>query len=99
MVVYDDVDLLVAMFDSGVNLESETFGEYRSSGRRHRLSARWRPGRFCSSCRLLRGEIRTDAAPRSNSRLGLEVVRMIEAVDASLEANGARVSLGETLVA
>ena len=40
--------------------------------------------------------IETSSPPRSSSLLGLEVVRMIEAVDASLEANGSRVQLSET---
>jgi hypothetical protein len=39
---------------------------------------------FCSS-------IRSGEAPRSSAALGLEVVRMLEAVDLSLARQGARV--------
>ena len=37
--------------------------------------------------------IRTGQTPLSSAELGVEVVRMIEAVDASLAAQGARVEL------
>jgi predicted dehydrogenase len=101
MVVYDDTsNEPVRVFDSGVNLPNpETFGEYRLSYRTGDIvSPRVDAAEpllleladFCES-------IRTGAPPRSNSRLGLEVVRMIEAVDASLEANGARVALGDAV--
>ena len=33
--------------------------------------------------------------PRSSSALGLEVVRMIEAVDPSIELGGAKVAVGQ----
>ena len=39
--------------------------------------------------------IRTGVEPRSSAELGLEVVRMIEAVDLSLQRNGVRVELAE----
>jgi hypothetical protein len=37
------------------------------------------------------------AAPRSSADLGLEVVRIIEAVDASLAAAGSRVAVDDVL--
>ena len=37
--------------------------------------------------------IRDGGTPRSSAQLGLDVVRMIEAVDASLEHDGARVDI------
>jgi len=37
--------------------------------------------------------VRTGAAPRSSAALGVDVVRMIEAVDRSLAASGAPVTL------
>ena len=40
--------------------------------------------------------IRTGATPRSSAELGLEVVRTIEAVDASLANGGARVEVTTT---
>ena len=40
--------------------------------------------------------IRTHRQPRSSAALGLEVVRMIEAVDASLASGGAKTSVAAT---
>ncbi|MGZ4385454.1 MAG: Gfo/Idh/MocA family protein [Gaiellaceae bacterium] len=99
MVVYDDTSSEpVRVFDSGVTLpDPETFGEYRLTYRTGDIvSPRVDPAEplsleladFCSA-------IRSDSAPRSSAELGLEVVRMVEAVDASLERQGARVSLAE----
>jgi hypothetical protein len=39
--------------------------------------------------------VRTAATPRSSTELGVEVVRMVEAVDVSLASGGARVPLGD----
>jgi predicted dehydrogenase len=102
MVVYDDTsNEPVRVFDSGVNLPNpETFGEYRLS---------YRTGDIVSprvdAAEPLLVELRdfcraivTGDAPVSSSLLGLEVVRMIEGVDASLEANGTRVALAEPVV-
>ena len=97
MVVYDDSsNEPVRVFDSGVMLPNpETFGEYKLSYRTGDIvSPHVAPEEplalemtdFCSA-------IRTGSAPRSSRELGLEVVRMIEAVDASLAHNGARVEL------
>jgi predicted dehydrogenase len=99
MVVYDDTSPEpVRVFDSGVTLpDPETFGEYRLTYRTGDIvSPRIDPAEplflelsdFCSA-------IRDDSSPRSSAELGLEVVRMVEAVDASLERDGARVSLAE----
>ena len=103
MVVYDDTsNEPVRVFDSGVALPNpETFGEYNLTYRTGdivspRIAAseplQLELTDFCES-------IRTGMAPRSSAALGLEVVRMIEAVDASLASNGARAvvagSLGE----
>jgi hypothetical protein len=38
--------------------------------------------------------IRSGSTPRSSAAIGLEVVRMIEAVESSLELDGARVEVG-----
>ena len=43
-------------------------------------------GDFCDAIRL-------GTTPRSSAELGIEVVRIIEAVDRSLEAEGARIEL------
>jgi predicted dehydrogenase len=92
----------VRIFDSGVSLpDPETFGEYRMT---------YRSGDILSP-RVDAAEplaleltdfatcIRNGDAPRSSGQLGLEVVRMIEAVDASLAASGARVELAPVAVA
>ena len=97
MVVYDDVsNEPVRIFDSGVMVEDpQSFGEFQLSYRTGAIvSPAMRPleplqvemADFCDS-------IRTGASPRSSAQLGVEVVRMIEAVDTSLDAQGARVEL------
>jgi predicted dehydrogenase len=99
MVVYDDVsNEPVRLFDSGVMLRNpETFGEFKLS---------YRTGDIVSPhievaeplylemedfCKAILGY----GNPRSNYQVGLDVVRMVEAVDASLDENGARVELPE----
>jgi predicted dehydrogenase len=95
MVVYDDTsNESVRIFDSGVTMpDPASFGEYRLSYRTGSIvSPRVEPaepllvelGDFCNA-------IRSGESPRSNAQLGLEVVRMIEAVDRSLAAGGARI--------
>jgi predicted dehydrogenase len=97
MVVYDDTSKEpVRIFDSGVQLpDPETFGEYRLTYRTGDIvSPQIRAAEplsleladFCES-------IRTGGVPRSSAALGLEVVRMIEAVDSSLAAGGSPVEL------
>ena len=97
MVVYDDVsNEPVRIFDSGVLVEDpQSFGEFQLSYRTGEIvSPAMRPleplqlemADFCHS-------IQTGQTPVSSAQLGVEVVRMIEAVDASLDAQGARVEL------
>ena len=97
MVVYDDTsNEPVRVFDSGAVLpDPESFGEYRMTYRTGdivspRIGAAEPLGLemqdFCTA-------IRTGREPRSHASLGLEVVRMIEAVDRSLELDGAKVHL------
>jgi predicted dehydrogenase len=97
MVVYDDTsNEPVRIFDSGVQLpDPGTFGEYKLTYRTGSIvSPNVRAAEplaaemtdFCAA-------IRTGSTPRSSSAVGLEVVRMIEAVDASLAEQGARVEL------
>ena len=98
MVVYDDTsNEPVRVFDSGVVLpDPETFGEYRLSyrtgdivslhiGAAEPLGLEMQD--FCAA-------IRTGESPRSSAELGLEVVRVIEAVDRSLSLEGAKVRVG-----
>ncbi|HWJ43950.1 MAG TPA: Gfo/Idh/MocA family oxidoreductase, partial [Gaiellaceae bacterium] len=97
MVVYDDTsNEPVRIFDSGASLPNpETFGEYKMTYRTGDIvSPRIEVAEplyleladFCSS-------IRSKTQPRSSAQLGLEVVRVVEAVDASLAQNGARVEV------
>jgi predicted dehydrogenase len=98
MVIYDDTsNEPVRIFDSGVALrDPETFGEYRLTYRTGDIVSLQvdaaeplflELGDFCAA-------IRTGSAPRSSMELGLEVVRMIEAVEASLDLEGTRVKVG-----
>jgi predicted dehydrogenase len=100
MVVYDDTsNEPVRIFDSGASLPNpETFGEYKMTYRTGDIiSPRIEVAEplyleladFCSS-------IRSKGHPRSSAQLGLEVVRVVEAVDASLAQNGARVEVAKS---
>jgi predicted dehydrogenase len=97
MVTYDDTsNEPVRVFDSGVVVPNpETFGEYRLT---------YRTGDIVSphvgiaeplSLELadFSNAIRTGAPTRSSAELGIEVIRIIEAVDRSLDAGGARIEL------
>jgi predicted dehydrogenase len=98
MVVYDDVsNEPVRIFDSGVMLDDpQSFGEFQLSYRTGDIVSPAMPPSeplrlemedFCNA-------IRTGADPLSSAELGVEVVRMIEAVDASLSSSGSRVAVG-----
>jgi predicted dehydrogenase len=98
MLVYDDTSTEpVRVFDSGVLLQNpESFGEHNLTYRSGDILSPHVPaaeplliemGDFCRA-------IRTGQPPRSHSDLGVEVVRMIEAVDDSIRLQGARVDVG-----
>jgi len=101
MVVYDDTSVEpVRIFDSGVSLPDPTnFGEYRLT---------YRSGSILSPhvevteplaleledfCAAIEGR----STPRSSAQVGLDVVRMVEAVDQSLEARGSPVAIQDPL--
>jgi len=97
MIVYDDVsNEPVRIFDSGVMLDQpQSFGEFQLSYRTGEiLSPAVRPAEplslemddFCEA-------IRRGRSPRSSAKLGVEVVRVIDAVDASLASAGSRIAL------
>ena len=99
MIVYEDTSPeQVRIFDRGVDLvDPQTFGEFQLSYRsgdvltphlRADEPLRLELDDFVSA-------IRARAQPRSNAQLGLEVVRMIEATEVSLEYNSAPVSLDD----
>jgi predicted dehydrogenase len=98
MVVYDDTsNEPVRVFDSGVLARNpETFGEYRLTYRTGSIVSppveaveplRLELADFCAA-------IKAGGTPRSSAQLGFDVVRIIEAVDASLAQQGARVQVG-----
>ena len=97
MAVYDDTsNEPVRVFDAGVvPNDPSTFGEYQLTYRTGDIvSLRvdtveplgLETQDFCNAIRL-------GSHPVSSAELGLEVVRMIEAVDASLDREGARIAL------
>jgi predicted dehydrogenase len=97
MVTYDDTsNEPVRVFDSGVVVPNpETFGEYRLTYRTGDIVSphvgiaeplSLELADFCNA-------IRTGTPARSSAELGIEVIRIIEAVDRSLDAGGARVEL------
>jgi predicted dehydrogenase len=101
MVVYDDTsNEPVRVFDSGVTLRTpETFGEYQLTYRTGDIVS---PQLEIAEPLFLEAQdfcaaIRSGGTPRSSAALGLEVVRIVEAVDTSLERDGARVELGPAL--
>jgi predicted dehydrogenase len=98
MVVYDDTSSTepVRIYDSGVAMPNpSTFGEYKLTYRTGDVIApRVEPIEplaleLADFCRC----IREDEQPRSSAQLGVDVVRTIEAVDASLRRNGAVVEV------
>jgi len=89
----------VRIFDAGVDLpDPATFGEYKLTYRAGAIVSPHVPPAeplllemqdFCAA-------IREGVEPRSSALLGLEVVRMIEAVGDSFALNGARVPVPTT---
>jgi predicted dehydrogenase len=98
MVVYDDTSSEpVRVFDSGVMVKDpETFGEYQLAYRAGDILSPRVDAAEPLELELadFAAAIRSGTPPRSNAELGLDVVRMIEAVDSSLENDGARVNVG-----
>jgi len=102
MVVYDDVsNEPVRIFDSGVLLsDPQSFGEFQLSYRTGDIVSPAVPAaeplqlEMADFCRA----IRTGEVPRSSAHLGVEVVKIIEAVDVSLASGGGRVPLAEDTV-
>jgi predicted dehydrogenase len=103
MLMYDDTSHEpVRVFDSGVLVrDPESFGEHQLTYRTGDIVSPHVPageplllemGDFCDT-------IRRGTEPRSSLSLGIEVVRMIEAVDRSLANGGARIDLGAGVIA
>jgi predicted dehydrogenase len=100
MALYDDTsNEPVRIFDAGVNLpDPSSFGEYKLSYRTGSIVSPHLPPAeplllemqdFCAA-------IREEREPCSSASLGLEVVRMIEAVDESFSMSGARVEIEDS---
>ena len=97
MIVYDDISPEpVRIFDSGVSCrEPQTFGEFQLSYRMGDIiSPRLANAEpllleMLDFCRAVRGL----CAPTSSGQLGVEVVRVIEAVEDSLARGGERVAV------
>ncbi len=97
MIVYDDTSSEpVRVFDSGVDLRApESFGEFNLSYRKGDIvSPRVEVvepllEEMLDFCHAVRGL----AKPRSSAELGLDVVRLIEAVEASLARGGERTEI------
>jgi hypothetical protein len=97
MVVYDDTSTEpVRVFDSGVDLpDPATFGEYRLTYRAGAIVSPPVPGtepialEMADFCRA----IRTGGLPVSNHEFGIDVLRVVQAVDESLQSSGQRVAV------
>jgi predicted dehydrogenase len=97
MIVYDDTSKEpVRVFDSGVMVhDPATFGEYQLTYRTgdivspHIGSAEPLTLELADFCNAIRDGVE----PRSSAQVGLDVVRMIEAVETSLGRDGARTAL------
>lgn len=97
MVVYDDTSVEpIRIFDSGADVpDPETFGEFRLTYRAGDIVSpnvdvteplQLELADFCEA-------IRTAGEPRSSAALGLDVIRMTEAVHRSLDGGGVPVRL------
>jgi predicted dehydrogenase len=109
MVQYDDTasDEPVRVYDRGMDMESAgdmqsaggapaSFGEYQLTYRSGdviipRIDA-YEP--LSLELQDFSSAIRTGSMPRSNAALGLEIVSVLEAADASLRRNGAPIAVG-----
>ncbi len=101
MVVYEDTGSeQVRIFDRGVDpIDPQTFGEFQLSYRSGDILT---PRLDADEPLRLEVEdfvdaIRAGREPRSNAGLGLDVVRIVEATESSLEFNSAPVSLDPSL--
>ncbi len=101
MVAYEDTssDEAVRIYDRGLDVATAhapaTFGEYRLTYRTGDIVVPRIEAAEPLGLELLdfANSIRTDSEPRSNSRLGLEVVRALEAAHVSMERAGDPVAL------
>ncbi len=99
MVVYDDTATeQVRVFDRGAVFEPHDFGEPHRSGMAYRLGDVVSPHLDAAEPVKLElqdfvASIRSGEQPRSNMRLGLDIVRIVEAAESSLVHSGAMVQV------
>jgi predicted dehydrogenase len=96
MVVYDDVsrDQTITLHDRGFDpLPGEGGFEMRDGGAQ--VVALDRPEPLALECADFVDSIRTGREPRTSGRQALEVVRVLEAAQASLAAGGTRIALSD----
>jgi predicted dehydrogenase len=102
MVVYDDSSTEpVRIFDSGVTLpDPQSYGEYRLTYRTGDiLSPRVEASEpLLLELRDFAAAVRTGQTPRSSAELGLDVVRIVEAIDQSLTSPGEPVDVADSVV-
>jgi predicted dehydrogenase len=99
MVQYEDnsADEAVRVYDRGLEFHRpENFGEYQLTYRSGDMVAPRIDAVEPLSLELqdFAGAIRTGAEPRSSAKLGLEIVRALEAAETSLELGGIPVNIG-----
>jgi predicted dehydrogenase len=101
MVQYDDTasDEPVRVYDRGMDLEWDapaSFGEYQLTYRSGDVIIPRIDAHEPLALELadFARSIRTGSTPRSNAMLGLEIVSVLEAADASLRRNGAPIAIG-----
>jgi predicted dehydrogenase len=101
MIMYDDTSTEpVRIFDAGVvPPDPATFGEYRLS---YRTGSIVSPRVEATEPLALELEdfclaVRTGSEPRSSVEVGTDVIRMVEAVESSLDAGGAVVPVGDVV--
>ncbi len=97
MATFDDMALehKLTIYDKGFDPDADSYGEYitRSGGERSPAISNREPLRI--ECEHFVDCVRTRETPRSDGRSGLRVVRVLEALQTSLEAGGERTPVGE----
>jgi predicted dehydrogenase len=90
MATFDDMALehKLTIYDKGFDPDADSYGEYitRSAGARSPAISNREPLRI--ECEHFVDCVRTRSAPRSDGASGLRVVRVLEALQSSLEAGG-----------
>jgi predicted dehydrogenase len=99
MVVYEDTsNEPVRVFDSGVMIpDPESFGEYKLTYRTGSIVSPHIDASepLCVELTDFCRSIMTSSVPESSAELGIEVVKMVEAVDRSFASNGSRIQLSD----